>query len=224
MLKSSKETKGVSQMPKSNGLRKKRYLKCHVGRKLQQMVLVHLPDLLDALSLWRFVPGQLERTYLQVSPISCRGEVQTLQPFSLQWNCEGRKQISQDGVFRLSHPSFVTNHYAAAEIIQIIQNTAHVQLGHRLHRAGCIYELHLKWCHYCCVMLVSTGSAMRGKNKHVCSSHSSLHLLPTSQFVPCLPWVQPTVGTLRNSETTGIRNRISETTGIVNRMKSNTAT
>ena len=69
---------------------------------------------------WRFVLGQLEGTYLQVlivSPISCRGEVQNLQSFSLQWNCEGREKISQDGVFRLSHPSFVTNHYAAAEII-----------------------------------------------------------------------------------------------------------
>ena len=34
-----------------------------------------------------------------------------------------------------------------------------------------------------------------GENKRVCSSYSSLSLLPASQFVPCLPWVQQTVGT-----------------------------
>lgn len=59
-----------------------------------------------------------------------------------------------------------------------------------------------------------------GKNKSVCSSYSSLNLLPASDLTLCLPWVQPTVCTVRYSKTIGTVNRISYTTGVVSRMKS----
>ena len=45
----------------------------------------------------------------------------------------GREQISQDGVFRLSHPRFVNNDYVTAEIIYSTAYVHHkVLLGHRL--------------------------------------------------------------------------------------------
>ena len=43
-----------------------------------------------------------------------------------------------------------------------------------------------------------------GENNCVCSSYGSLHLLPSSLLVPCLPWVQQTA-----SKTTGFMNKIS---------------
>ena len=58
---------------------------------------------------------------------------------------------------------FVNNDYVTAEIIY---RPAHAvmrySLGHGLHL---IYELHpKKWWHYCCIMIVSIGSASRGEN------------------------------------------------------------
>lgn len=38
-----------------------------------------------------------------------------------------------------------------------------------------------------------------GENKRVCSSYGSPHFLPASQPAPCLPWVQGTVLTVRQS-------------------------
>ena len=70
--------------------------------------------------------------------------------------------------------------------------------------------------HYCCVMAVSSGSAMRGENimclllwllhqpgenKCVCSFYSSSSLLPASWLTPCLPWVQQSVHTVKYSKT-----------------------
>ena len=52
-----------------------------------------------------------------------------------------------------------------------------------------------------------------GENKRVCSSYGSSSLFPDSQLVPCLPWVQQAVHTVRYSETIGITNRISHTIG-----------
>ena len=67
-------------------------------------------------------------------------------------------------------------------------------------------------------MTVSAGSTMRGEatarlllwllcqsgvNKLVCSSYDSLSFLPTTLLMLCLPWIQGTVCTMRNSETSG---------------------
>ena len=72
-------------------------------------------------------------------------------------------------------------------------------------------------------MTVSAGSATRGEatahlllwllcqsgvNQLVCSSRDSLSFLPTTLLMPCLPWVQGAMCTMRNSETTGIVSRI----------------
>ena len=61
-----------------------------------------------------------------------------------------------------------------------------------------------------------------GENKRVCSCYSSLYLLPASDLVLCLPWLQRTVCTVRYSKTIGTVNRISNTIGIVSRMKRHT--
>ena len=74
-------------------------------------------------------------------------------------------------------------------------------------------------------MAVSIGSVMRedkteclllwllhqpGESKRVCSSYGSSSLLPASELMPCLPYVQRTV---RYSQTIGILNRISKIDG-----------
>ena len=41
----------------------------------------------------------------------------SLESYSRAGHLAGGEQVSQDGVFRLSHPSFVNNDYAAAEIV-----------------------------------------------------------------------------------------------------------
>ena len=61
-----------------------------------------------------------------------------------------------------------------------------------------------------------------GENKRVCSSYSSLNLLPASDLPLCLPWVQRTVCTVKYSKTIGTVNRISDTIGVVSRTKRHT--
>ena len=78
-------------------------------------------------------------------------------------------------------------------------------------------------CLWGCVMIMSPGSTIRGEataclllwllcqsgvNKLVFSSYDSLRFLPTTLLMPCLPWIQGTMCTMRNSETTGIVTRI----------------
>ena len=55
----------------------------------------------------------------------------------------------------------------------------------------------------------SAVSAKRECSSLGCSSYGSLHFLPASLLVLCLPWVQWTGCTGRYSKTTGVTNRIS---------------
>ena len=55
----------------------------------------------------------------------------------------------------------------------------------------------------------SAVSAKRKCSSLGCSSYGSLHFLPASLLVLCLPWVQWTGCTGRYSKTTGVTNRIS---------------
>ena len=57
-----------------------------------------MPDLLDALSLWRFVLGQLEGAYLQVlivSPISCRVKYKIFSPSLYNGTVRGESKLAK---------------------------------------------------------------------------------------------------------------------------------
>ena len=43
----------------------------------------------------------------------------------------------------------------------------------------------VRLCHAAAMAALSAG-----ENKHVCSSYGSFSLLPASELVSCLPWVQ----------------------------------
>ena len=64
----------------------------------------------------------------------------------------------------------------------------------------------------CCVNLLLGPLCQPEKNKCVCSSYGSLNLLAASYFMPCLPWVQWTVQTVRYSETIVIMNSMKSNT------------
>ena len=90
----------------------------------------------------------------------------THRPYNLGWPSVGREQISQDGMFRLSHPTFCKywlwnswDHYT------LQMHLTRYSLGHKILWVARIYELHQKAAaFYHCIRAVSIGSAMRGEN------------------------------------------------------------
>ena len=137
-------------------------------------------------------------------------------------NCGEESKSTKTACSGSFAPGFVNREHAAAEIIDRTMHVHHeALLGHRLHHlesggisaASQLCPWGQPWeeraQQVCC--FGCSASQARIENIWVCKSYGSLSFLPASPLVPCLPWVQWAVCTVRYSETTGVMNRVSKT-------------
>ena len=130
------------------------------------------------------------------------------------WRIPQRRMWREIKLAKVACSGSLTLHFVNRDcvIAEIIYSTAHARRGTCLVRAvlcASLCALHPRTQQrYCCVRALSVGLARRGEDivwlllgrlhqpgesRCVCSSFSSSSLLPVSQHMPRLPWIQRTV-------------------------------
>ena len=145
----------------------------------------------------------------------------------------GREKISQDGCSGSLAPRFVNNDYLTAEIIYSTAQAHHEVLAW-LWVTSCgtsvwappkksTSQVRILWWQLgppgeeLCYVRLCYGCSVNQERMNVSAVPMApwVSFQPLARLVPCLPWVQRTVRTVRYSETTGARNRMkNNTTGI----------